>query len=636
MIESVWNPTIQATMAARQQVTTGTRELAPQLAAAAFPSPTDWRDVWIYQVLVDRFNNPTAPPKASWDGAHAIFQGGTLEGVRQKLDYLKDLGVGAIWLSPVQKNCQYRPDSYHGYGIQDFLSIDPRLATDPAAARENPALVEDELIALVEDAHALGMYVIFDIVLNHTGDTFEYVFDDGTTSAMAHWRDSGPYTIRWRDENGAGRPDWTEAPASPPRDAAVWPAEMRDNRFFRRQGNAFDRPSDLQEKAGDFFSLKEIVAEYQEPGTGFVPALSALVRAYQYLIARFDVDGFRIDTLKYLPADTARTFGNAIREYALSIGKKNFFTYGEVYDEEAKIQAYVGRNTVTDGGDLVGVDAALDFPLFFRLPDVAKGFRTAEDLAGMYRRRREVGRSVLSNHGDASRYFVTFLDNHDQYHRIRYSDPADPTRYDDQTTLALTLLFSLQGIPCVYYGTEQGLHASGDTLEAVREALWGKPNAFDRTNSFYQAIQRLSRTRDGQPALRYGRQYFRATSDGGNHFTISQGGGGVVAFSRILNDREVVVAANTSTTQRYSGEIIVDMSLNREGTVYTTVFSNKATGAGETQAVRFRPQGTVSISADDGTGGAGPLLVLPVTLEPMEAQVLAVVGATPGMRDLPQ
>ncbi len=626
MIESVWHPSIQAAMEARQ--------IQPTLAASAFPSPTDWRDVWIYQVLVDRFNNPAAPPKESWDGAHAVFQGGTLEGIRQKLDYLKDLGVGAIWLSPVQKNCQYRPDSYHGYGIQDFLSIDPRLATDPEAARENPALVEDELIALVEDAHALGMYVIFDIVLNHTGDTFEYVLDDGTTAAMAHWRDNGPYTIRWRDENGVGRPDWTEAPANPSRDAAVWPAELRDNRFFRRQGNAFDRPPDLQEKAGDFFTLKEIIAEYQEPGTGFVPALSALIRAYQYLIARFDVDGFRIDTLKYLPPEATRTFGNAIREYALSIGKKNFFTYGEVYDEEAKIQAYIGRNTVTDSGDLVGVDAALDFPLFFRLPDLAKGFRSAEDLAGMYRRRRDIGRGVLSNHGDAGRYFVTFLDNHDQYHRVRYVDPADPTRFDDQTTLALTFLFSLQGVPCVYYGTEQGLHASGDSLEAVREALWGKPNAFDRTNPFYQTIQRLSHTRDTQPALRYGRQYFRPTAYDGAHYIISQNGSGPAAFSRILNDREVVVAANTSTTQRFDGAVIVDASLNRDGTVYTTVFSNKANRAGGTQAVTFKPQGSVSITNADGSTGNGPLLVLPVTLEPMEAQILAVVGATPGMRDI--
>src|SRR5436309_5837866 len=90
-----------------------------------------------------------------------------------------------------------------------------------------------------------------------------------------------------------------------------------------------------------------------------------LIRAYQYVIARYDVDGFRIDTLRYLKGDLARLFGNSIREFALSIGKKNFFTFGEVLDGTAEedIARFIGRAT-TDGSDLVGVDAALDYPLF--------------------------------------------------------------------------------------------------------------------------------------------------------------------------------------------------------------------------------------------------------------------------------
>jgi hypothetical protein len=53
-----------------------------------------------------------------------------------------------------------------------------------------------------------------------------------------------------------------------------------------------------------------------------------LIRAYQYVVAKFDVDGFRIDSLMYVPADFERVFANAMREYALSAGKKNFFTFG--------------------------------------------------------------------------------------------------------------------------------------------------------------------------------------------------------------------------------------------------------------------------------------------------------------------
>ena len=81
--------------------------------------------------------------------------------------------------------------------------------------------------------------------------------------------------------------------------------------------------------------------------------------------------------------------------------------------------------------------------------------------------------------------------------------------------MAVACLFALQGIPCLYYGTEQGLHGGGNSPEAVREALWGKPNAFDRDHPFYQAVRQVSAMRENQPALRYGRQYFRPISGNG-------------------------------------------------------------------------------------------------------------------------
>jgi hypothetical protein len=92
-----------------------------------FPSPEDWRDCWIYFVLVDRFNNPDAPPRSAWNEPFGGFQGGTLEGVRRRLAYLQRLGVRALWLSPVLQNCQEQDGSYHGYGIQHFLTSIPGL-----------------------------------------------------------------------------------------------------------------------------------------------------------------------------------------------------------------------------------------------------------------------------------------------------------------------------------------------------------------------------------------------------------------------------------------------------------------------------------------------------------------------------
>jgi glycosidase len=388
----------------------------------------------------------------------------------------------------------------------------------------------------------------------------------------------------------------------------VWPAELQRNRYFRREGKG-------GEAGGDFESLKELVTDTRE--VGIYPVRNALILAYQYAIARYDVDGFRIDTLKYIERDFAQTFGNAMREYALSIGKRNFFTFGEVFDDEERIAQFIGRNT-QDAGDMVGVDAALDFPLFFRLPAVAKGFAAPTGVVDVYRRRREIERDVLSSHGEAGRYFVTFLDNHDMKERFRGADTDAPDRYDPQVILGVTLLFSLQGIPCLYYGTEQGLHGRGDGDRNVREALWGKRGAFDAQHPFYRSIRQLTAIRDGEPALRYGRLYFRPLSGDGVGFGLSPFAPGVLAFSRILNDREVVVVANANTESAFRGHVLVDFSLNDDGDRFRIL--NDAEDS-FTDPVETR--GALRIQEPDGRITGGPARMVRVSVPPMSVQILA-------------
>ncbi|HXH64749.1 MAG TPA: alpha-amylase family glycosyl hydrolase [Mariprofundaceae bacterium] len=570
------------------------------------PSPDDWRDQWIYFLMVDRFNNPTSPPSSMpaipYDAKYGGFQGGTVAGIRHKLSYLKDLGVGAIWFTPVLKNCQFldgRTDdgSYHGYGIQDFLHLDPRLFSDAAKA-------DEELQALIDDAHAHGIYIVFDIVLNHAGDVFAYA-----SGSEADHSDA-PQTVHWRDADGYPRADWPVAEdiPNPPPDAAVFPDELRRNAFFRRQGKP---EHNGPETIGDFSSLKQMLTADHQLGND-------LIRIFQYLIARYDIDGFRIDTLKFLDREFALRFGNAIREFALSVGKKNFFTYGEVYDNEWKISEYIGRN-VSASGDLVGVDASLDFPLFFRLPGMLKGLLPPSSVVGMYQARKQIERDVISSHGEATRFFVTFLDNHDQKQRFYFSPQGDPHRYDDQATMAFACLFSLPGIPCIYYGSEQGLHGIGDSDQNVREALWGKPHAFDRQHPFYRAIRRTARIRREQPALRYGRFYFRPISGDGFHFGISTFNGGVLAFSRILNDQEIVVVVNTNDQSGFSGAVIIDASLNPAGAGFEILFSNKKKPVKPSPAVRIA---AAEIHEVDGGVSGGPATVLAVSLAAMEIQIL--------------
>jgi glycosidase len=632
MPTSVWSPEIDVVIAAARAPGTKRIRVSDRVVEVPtpFPSPRDWRDHPIYQILVDRFDNPAAAPRHSWDGAHGEFQGGTFEGIRQRLDYLRDLGVGALWLSPVLKNRSSDHFSHHGYGIQDFLVVEPRFATAPERAA-------DELRTLVDEAHARGLYVIFDVVLNHAGDVFAYTCDgdprcQDTGGAEASWRAS-PYAIRWRDAAGQGRDDWPEPPADSPADGVVWPTELQCNAAFRRQGLG-------GEGGGDFAALKELVTDLrqEDPERGNVyPVRDVLIRACQHLIAAFDVDGFRIDTLKYVERDFAQIFGGAIREFALSLGKKNFFTFGEVYDEEEQIARFVGRDAL-EPGDLVGVDAALDFPLFFRLPAVAKGFRAPADVAAMFARRKEVQQGIVSSHGEASRFFVTFLDNHDQRERLYHSPPDAPHRFDDQITLAIGCLFALQGIPCLYYGTEQGLASTVERyapgvdigslpLEAVREALWGKPDAFDLEHPFSQSIRRLAEVRAGQPALRYGRQYFRPVSGDGVHFGLSPFPGGVLAWSRILQDQEVVVVANTNALDEWQGEVIVDRAINARASAYRILFSNQGEDAATAPGpLAAKTANQVEIIEVNGVVTRGPARALPVALRAMEVQVLGRAG----------
>lgn len=603
---SIQSPEVLTAFAGAAQPGTRTVQIGAESyrITTPFPSPADWRDGPIYFLMLDRFNNPDRPPRhLPYDTPFGEFQGGTFNGVRAQLRYIKDLGAGALWISPALKNRQSDPGTYHGYGIQDFLRPDPRFASAPGKE-------EQELRALVDEAHALGLYVIFDIVLNHAGDVFAYKRGQGFSSTADF--SPTPLDIGWRDADGTPRGDWPriEDIPNPPADGVIWPRELQRNEYFRREGKGFGL-------VGDFESLKEFAEDVAQDG-GF-PVRTTLIRAYQYVIARYDVDGFRIDTLKYIAREFAQVFGNATREFALSIGKKNFFTFGEVYDNEEMIARFIGRNT-NDGGDLVGVDAALDFPLFYVLPGVAKGLAPPSDLMGVFQHRKQVQRDILSSHGEAGRYFVTFLDNHDQPHRFRYSDTDGPAPFDGQVVLGVGLLATLQGIPCLYYGTEQGLHGAGLGDQSVREALWGKkPKAFDPQHPLYRAIRELLTIRAQNPALRYGRQYFRPLSGDGVHFGISPFQGGVVAFSRILNDTEVVVVANTHTQQGFQGHIIVDWALNPVNTRYQVLNGANASPPGPVA----QTAGGIEIHEVDGSVSPGPARTIRVEVKPMEIQILA-------------
>jgi glycosidase len=544
-------------------------------AAPLQPSPEDWRDQFLYFLLVDRFdsgaaNIPPYQPGASAPAADPAtrnrFQGGTLKGVTRRLDYIRDLGCTAIWLSPILKNRQDRDDSYHGYGIQDFLDVDPRFGTLA------------DLQELTRAAHQRGMYVILDIVLNHTGDVWAYpgdqpyYYSNGQTFPFGFWREMNP-TPGLQDND------------------AVWPTELQNPEAFKRRGQIGNWFDYVEARDGDFLTLKELYLPHPD-------VLDTLIKAYKYWIAVADLDGFRIDTVKHMEDSAVAIFCNAIREYARRVGKHRFFLFGEIVADDATIQNYIGRNSRIDGTDerFPALDAALDFPLYFMLEEVIKGFTNPAALRARY----EAFYRQYADHGEAGRYFVTFVDNHDQmarpYRRFLHGDP-----HPRQAVLAIGYLLTSLGVPCIYYGTEQGFDGGGGDDAWVRECLFGGTwgafgtagrHCFNPQHEIYRAIRAITAVRRQEPALRYGRLYFREISGNGTEFGYPLDGHCTLAYSRILDTEEVLVALNL-TDQPRSDCITVDRALNASGRVRRDLLD-----ATRSAPVQLAPDGRAYVRVD--------------------------------------
>lgn len=515
--------------------------------ARLHPSPEDWRDQFFYFLLVDRFDNgasgvapyrPGQPTTGHVPAQRGRFQGGTLKGVTRRLDYIRDLGCTAIWLSPIFKNRRDLGDTYHGYGIQDFLEVDPRFGTLA------------DLQQLTREAHERGMYVVLDIVLNHTGDVWAYPGDqpyyyfNGETFPFGHWHEA---------DSAAGLQE----------DDAVWPTELQSPQAFKRRGqirNWFDR---AETRDGDFLSLKELNLPRPD-------VLDTLIKVYKHWITVADVDSYRVDTVKHMEHSATAIFCNAIREYAQRVGKYRFFLFGEIVADDATIQRYLGRNSRIQGTRerFPSLDAALDFPLYFMLEDVIKGFASPAFLRARY----DAFHDVYADHGEAGRYFVTFVDNHDQmarpYRRFMHDNP-----YPRQAVLAVAYLLTSQGVPCLYYGTEQGFDGGGPDDSYVRECMFGGTwgafgtagrHFFDPQHEIYRGIRAVAAIRREQPALRYGRQYFREISSNGVDFSHPLDGRCTLAYSRILDTEEVLVAMNL-TDQWRDDCVTVDQRLSGAG-----------------------------------------------------------------------
>lgn len=618
------------------------------------PSPTAWDDEVLYFLMLDRFSdgkesggfadstgNPVAPGtperttplfNASQDDGNASWSewfesgkrwcGGTIAGLKDKLGYLRRLGVTALWVSPVFRQVT-GSDDYHGYGIQNFLDVDPHFGT------------REELRDVVAEAHAYGIRVILDIILNHAGDVFayrgnqRYFYDQGVQWPVDGYRlergDAGSIPFEAIDVETSER-IWP--------DGAIWPVEFQNVSTWARRGEIRNWDAYPEYLDGDFCSLKEIDlgATLKDPASNWdllrrireftpSPVLDSFIKVYAYWIAWADIDGFRLDTVKHMEPGAVRYFVTGIHEFAQSIGKENFAVIGEITG---------GRSRAIDILDTTGLDAALgidDIP--DKLEFLAKGVRSPGNPETM----NQEGyfdlfmNSILdgkNSHQWYSKHIVTMIDDHDQVGLSRkYRFCGDSPESAGRLKLALGLNLATAGIPCIYYGTEQAFDGAdprtddnsfGDVF--LRECMFGGPfgthrskgrHFFDEGHEVYRFVGRFSALREREISLRRGRQYLRQVSASGDDgdFWYPQPVNGqlfwVVAWSRIFAESECLCAMNTSLERELTVSVVVDRKLHEDERPMSCLFSTDESQEGETVPVNWRDCGaTIRITVPPG------------------------------------
>jgi glycosidase len=536
-------------------------DLTPKPGKTYFNIDREWREEFIYFLMVDRFHDdtPRTPVKQSGRsrGIQApdnAFFGGTIKGVIQNLDYIAGLGCTAIWLSPVFEN---NPGAYHGYNINNYLDIDPHFGK------------KEDLIDLVDAAHnfkkdgkPFPIRIILDVVINHSGNNWEYeggpknYFDDIQFSFGAFRRTDRPI-----------------------------PVELRNSDLYHRRGNINMSNFDTfpENQLGDISGLKDYENDDDAPGSELI---NILIKAHCYWIREADVDGFRVDAVKHMGELASSRFSSGIREYAYSLGKRDFFLFGEVATaDDGLLDRYIGQNTSRlDENNTVffGLDSVLDFRLAEGkfgdvnnrpVRDILKGVGGPETLFN----RLEAQRGRALNRGEIGRYLVTFVDNHDSFWQPngRFCRGAS----DEQVIGAMGFLISMLGTPCLYYGFEQGFEGKGGDND-MREAMFDKDipgrNLLNTDCKIYKEIARIAEVMRTTEHLRFGRMYYRQISGNDIDFGFPFGTTYTLAFSRVLYGSEVLVAYNISDTPR-SDSVIVDASFHNAGDTMTFLYPKAGT-----------------------------------------------------------
>jgi alpha-amylase len=499
----------------------------------------------VYFVMTDRYaNGDAANDQAGLTGAPvsqsgfdptspAYFHGGDFKGLTTHLPYIKSLGFTSLWVTPPVKG-QYVQNSsadYHGYWGTDFTTIDPHLGS------------EADFSAFIDAAHKLGMKVILDIVVNHTADVITYQSGNynyiNTSAAPYKSCDGAPFNSINSAELSSfpklcAANSFPNVPKVSPDLANVKsPAFLNDLTNYHNRGN-IDFGDSSTYLDGDFYGLDDLFTE--KPAV-----LQGEIDLWSSWITRFNIDGFRIDTVPYVNAGFWQKFIPAILKVAHAHGHATFPIFGEVsFSDPSQTSAFVTEQ---------GLPSVLDFPLQAVASQYVINSGTGAQMADFFNTDDYYTTATSSAYG-----LATFMGNHDMG-RIGSTIYKADQFYGDQVVLqrdelSNALLFLLRGGPILYYGDEKGMVGTGGDQAARQDMFptqvsdWqtqyriggspiGSQSAFDVHNPLEDVITALEGASTKYPALRSGTQQVRFGDDS------------VFAVSRYSGRQEFLVAFNT-------------------------------------------------------------------------------------------
>ncbi|MCA9960657.1 MAG: pullulanase-type alpha-1,6-glucosidase, partial [Anaerolineales bacterium] len=513
------------------------------------------QDEIFYFLLPDRYQNGDAGNDTGGVSGTALdhgflpshknyYHGGDLAGLAMTdtLDYLQNLGVSALWITPVFENDVLEGDgtdientyaAYHGYWIINYENVDPHLGTD------------QEFMDFVDAAHARGIKVYLDIVANHTGNLISYL--EGQSS----YRNKTDYP--YLDANGDpfDDQDYAGTGTFPPLDPAISfpytpitngvksPTWLNNPIYYHNRGDSsFAGESS---NYGDFYGLDDLFTEHPDVVTGFIDIFTNTISTY-------NIDGFRLDTVKHVNIEFWEQVVPAVMDYATTNGKPDFFMFGEVFEYSTPY-----LSTFTTQG---GLPSILDF----QTQGYAYGFAINSEATDNLQ--AHFANDDYYTDADSNAYqLANFISNHDIGRfggfMVNNEGITDDAELLARSKLGHALMFFARGFPVIYYGDEQGFVSDGGDADAREDMLPSQVASYNDNNligtaattaddnldpnhPLYQTLADYATVYENNLALRRGAQIYR----------YSQPSAGLYVFSRIDRTEQVeyIVALNNAET----------------------------------------------------------------------------------------